>query len=98
MSEDILRSSKESDRKRLYKLVDQALESLYDDEDDRPPPSLRMDTAALVATYVWEDQEAGDGSECEGVSVYSESKRPTLVRGLLERGIDRLKGAAQTGW
>ena len=54
------------------------------EEDDT---DLRLDTFVIVCVWAWKDE---DGDECEGYSVYSESRRTHVQAGILVAGLSRL--------
>lgn len=83
---------KDVERERLRKFIDKMLDENYDED---APDDLRMDTFLIVSVYVWGDSEGEIGSE--GVAVSSETKKQYAVRGILERGLDRVKNASESG-
>lgn len=48
---------------------------------------FRLDTFAVVCVWSWKDE---DGDECEGYSVWSESRRTHVKLGVLHSGVNRL--------
>jgi hypothetical protein len=48
---------------------------------------LRLDNFAIVGVWAWKDE---DGNECEGYSVWSETRRNHVQLGILHGGLSRL--------
>jgi hypothetical protein len=61
------------------------------EEDDT---DLHLDTFAIVSVWAWKDE---DGQECEGYSVWSETRRSHVQAGILVAGLQRLaEGGGQS--
>ena len=64
-----------------------------DAEDEENNTDMRLDTFAIVGVWAWVDE---DGNDCEGYSVWSETRRAHVQAGILAAGMNRL--AEETGW
>jgi len=57
------------------------------EEERESGDNLHLDTFAIVCVWAWHDE---DGDECEGYSVWSETKRAHVQVGILLNGLMRL--------
>jgi len=57
------------------------------DEEDEPEIDLHLDTFAIVGVWAWKDE---DGNDCEGYSIWSETRRAHVQAGILVAGLNRL--------
>jgi hypothetical protein len=76
----------DADLNRIIKICQGGLErereGVNPDDND-----FRLDTFAVVCVWAWVDE---DGDECEGYSVWSETRRTHVKLGVLNAGIQRL--------
>jgi hypothetical protein len=70
---------------RIIHIVKNGLERAK--EDGKDDDNLRLDTFAIVCVWAWDDE---DGDECEGYSVWTESRRSHVQAGILLGGLSRL--------
>lgn len=79
-------SNGDADLHRIVKIAESGLErereGVNPDDND-----FRLDTFAIVCVWAWVDE---DGDECEGYSVWSETRRQHVKLGVLNAGIQRL--------
>lgn len=69
---------------RILTIAKNGITSSMEEEDQE---ELRLDTFAIVSVWAWEDE---DGQECEGYSVWSESRRSHVQVGILVGGLARI--------
>jgi hypothetical protein len=80
----------DADLERILHIARNGLENSREDGDEQE--ELRLDTFAIVCVWAWKDE---DGDECEGYSVYSESRRNHVQTGILRGGLSRLDEGIQ---
>jgi hypothetical protein len=80
----------DADLDRILHIARNGLENSREDGDEQE--ELRLDTFAIVCVWAWKDE---DGDECEGYSVYSESRRNHVQVGILRGGLTRLDEGIQ---
>ena len=73
----------DADLERILHVAQGGLEKSREEEDDE----LRLDTFAIVSVWVWKDES---GDDCEGYSIWSESRRTHVQAGILIAGLQRL--------
>ena len=71
------------DLERITHIAANGLARSREEEDE----GLRMDTFAIVSVWAWTDEE---GNECEGYSVWSETRRAHVQAGILLGGLTRV--------
>jgi hypothetical protein len=62
--------------------LERAREEQEEDEED-----LHLDTFAIVSVWAWKD---ANGDDCEGYSIWSETRRTHVQAGILVAGLQRL--------
>lgn len=63
-------------------------------EDGKEDIDLHLDTFAIVGVWAWKDD---NGDDCEGYSVWSETRRSHVQAGILIAGLQRLvEGGGQS--
>ena len=73
----------DADLERILHVAQGGLEKSREEEDDE----LRLDTFAIVSVWAWKDE---NGDDCEGYSIWSESRRTHVQAGILIAGLQRL--------
>jgi hypothetical protein len=56
-------------------------------EEDETEEDLHLDTFAIVGVWAWKDE---NGDDCEGYSIWSETRRTHVQAGILVAGLNRL--------
>jgi hypothetical protein len=86
MAEDVDITDDDTDLLRIIKICQNGLKNEREgvNPDDN---NFRLDTFAVVCVWAWVDE---DGDECEGYSVWSETRRTHVKLGVLSAGIERL--------
>ena len=82
----------DADLDRITRIAAQGLQrSKEEGEDDT---DLHLDTFAIVGVWAWKDE---NGDECEGYSIWSETRRSHVQAGILVAGLGRLaEGGGQS--
>lgn len=62
-------------------------------EEGENDTDLHLDTFAIVGVWAWKDE---DGNDCEGYSVWSETRRVHVQAGILVAGLQRLSEGGGT--
>ena len=79
----------------LERIVSIAREGLArSKEDDEDETDLHLDNFAIVGVWAWKDENDDD---CEGYSIWSETKRTHVQVGILTSGLQRLAENAEGG-
>jgi hypothetical protein len=73
------------DIQRIIRIVESGLANTR--EEGESDDNLRLDTFAIVCVWAWDDEE---GNECEGYSVFTETRRTHVQAGILLGGLSRL--------
>lgn len=71
------------DLDRIMAIAANGLERSREEEDE----DLHLDTFAIVSVWAWKDE---NGDDCEGYSVWSETRRSHVQFGILVGGFSRL--------
>jgi len=79
----------DADLERITRIAQGGLETSREEEDDE----LRLDTFAIVSVWAWKDE---NGDDCEGYSIWSESRRTHVQAGILVAGLHRLSEGGNT--
>lgn len=73
----------DADLERIVHVAQGGLETSREGDDEE----LRLDTFAIVSVWAWKDE---NGDDCEGYSIWSESRRTHVQVGILVAGLHRL--------
>jgi len=73
----------DADLDRITRIAAEGLKRSKEQEDE----DLHLDTCAIVTVWAWKDEE---GDECEGYSIWSETRRTHVQAGILIAGLQRL--------
>ena len=73
----------DADLDRITRIAAEGLKRSKEQEDE----DLHLDTFAIVTVWAWKDEE---GDECEGYSIWSETRRTHVQAGILIAGLQRL--------
>ena len=73
----------DADLDRINSIAAEGLKRSREEEDE----DLHMDTFAIVAVWAWKDE---NGDDCEGYSIWSETRRSHVQAGILVAGLNRL--------
>jgi hypothetical protein len=76
----------DADLERITRIAKGGLESARE-EPDEDEHDLHLDTFAIVGVWAWKDDE---GNDCEGYSIWSETRRTHVQAGILVAGLQRL--------
>ena len=75
----------DADLERIAHIAEDGLQrSREEGEEDE---DLRLDTFAIVCVWAWKDE---NGDDCEGYSIWSETRRAHVQAGILVAGLNRL--------
>lgn len=75
----------DADLDRIIRICTEGMERSK--EEGQEDTDLHLDTFAIVAVWAWKDE---DGDECEGYSIWSETRRSHVQAGILLAGLQRL--------
>jgi hypothetical protein len=71
------------DLDRITHIVSEGLKRSREEEDT----DLHLDTFAVVSVWAWKDE---DGNDCEGYSIWTETRRAHVQAGILLGGLCRI--------
>lgn len=77
----------DADLERIMRIAQGGLESGREEQDESEE-DLHLDTFAIVGVWAWKDE---NGDDCEGYSIWSETRRSHVQQGILLAGLQRLK-------
>jgi hypothetical protein len=84
--------SDDADLDRITRIAEEGIERSK--EEGAEDTDLHLDTFAIVSVWAWKDE---DGQDCEGYSVWSETRRSHVQAGILIAGLQRLaEGGGQS--
>lgn len=75
----------DADLERITRIAQGGLESGREESEDEE--DLHLDTFAIVGVWAWKD---ANGDDCEGYSIWSETRRTHVQAGILIAGLQRL--------
>ena len=80
-------SVSDADLERITRIAAEGLRRSEDEEEPEDEIDLHLDTFAIVGVWAWKDS---DGNDCEGYSIWSETRRAHVQAGILVAGLNRL--------
>lgn len=75
----------DADLERIDRIAAEGLKRSRE-EGDEEEEDLHLDTFAIVCVWAWKE----DGDDCEGYSIWSETRRTHVQAGILVAGLNRL--------
>jgi hypothetical protein len=76
----------DADLERITRIAQGGLERARE-EPNEGEEDLHLDTFAIVGVWAWKDEE---GNDCEGYSIWTETRRTHVQAGILLAGLQRL--------
>jgi hypothetical protein len=76
----------DADLERITRIAQGGLERSREEQDE-DEEDLHLDTFAIVGVWAWKD---ANGDDCEGYSIWSETRRSHVQAGILVAGLQRL--------
>lgn len=77
----------DADLERITRIAAEGLRRGKEEDADEDETDLHLDTFAIVGVWAWKDE---DGNDCEGYSIWSETRRTHVQAGILVAGLGRL--------
>lgn len=77
----------DADLDRITRIAAEGLKRSKEDDADEEETDLHLDTFAIVSVWAWKDENDDD---CEGYSIWSETRRAHVQAGILVAGLNRL--------
>lgn len=77
----------DADLNRITRIAAEGLSRSEEEEEPADEIDLHLDTFAIVGVWAWKD---ADGNDCEGYSIWSETRRTHVQAGILVAGLNRL--------
>ena len=81
------------DLDRISHIAGEGLKRSREEEGEEGDTDLRLDTFAIVGVWAWTDE---DGQECEGYSIWTETRRSHVQAGILLAALQRLSEGGGT--
>jgi hypothetical protein len=77
----------DADLDRITRIAAEGLTRSREEDEEETEIDLHLDTFAIVGVWAWKDE---DGNDCEGYSIWSETRRAHVQAGILVAGLNRL--------
>lgn len=77
----------DADLERITRIAAEGLRRGKEPDEEETEEDLHLDTFAIVSVWAWKDE---NGDDCEGYSIWSETRRTHVQAGILIAGLNRL--------
>jgi hypothetical protein len=77
----------DADLDRITRIAAEGLRRGREEDEEETEEDLHLDTFAIIGVWAWKDE---DGNDCEGYSIWSETRRTHVQAGILVAGLNRL--------
>jgi hypothetical protein len=84
----------DADLGRITRIAAEGIRRSKEEDEQETETDLHLDTFAIVSVWAWKDE---NGEDCEGYSIWSETRRTHVQAGILLAGLQRLaEGGGQS--
>jgi hypothetical protein len=77
----------DADLDRIARIAAEGLKRSKEEDPEETETDLHLDIFAIVSVWAWKDE---NGDDCEGYSIWSETRRAHVQAGILVAGLNRL--------